>query len=104
MDNARFLFILNRAVRQSGLDLTAPASPSDPAAVAAWAGLLRRCVADGVSIADPRWRDLEVRSTGGSSQLVLGSEEDESGDGEADFTLGLSLLMSMLGGRRDTDG
>ena len=98
MDNARFLSILNRALRDSGIDLSAAVSPSDAGLVAAWADLLRRCTAAGVSIADPRWRDLEVRLVGGTPKLVLaGKGGADASDEESDFTLGLSLLMSMLG-------
>lgn len=104
MDNAKFLSILNRAVRESGLDLAAPAAPADPAVVAAWAELLRRCVASGVSIADPRWREVEIRVQGGTAQFALGkgTASDASGD-ETDFTLGLSLLVSLLGRKPDRD-
>lgn len=106
MDNARFLAVLNQALRESGLDLAAPTSPTDPAAVAAWAGFLRLCVAQGVSIADSRWRSLEMRSHQGSHSLVLAPghlEREQAADGEEDFTLGLSLLMSMLGRSLDRD-
>ena len=107
MENTRFLAILNLALHESGLDLAAPASPTDPAAVAAWADFLRRCVARGVSISDPRWRALEMRSAAGAHRLVLvasPAEADTSADGGADFTLGLSLLMSLLGPGSDRDG
>ena len=109
MDNSRFLAILNRALRESGVDPAVPASPTDPGAVAAWAGFLRACVAGGVSIADPRWRELEVRAKDGHHLLALsakgrrapdpvdpGDSHGDPGD-KTDFTLGLSLLMSMLG-------
>lgn len=107
MDDARFLAIINRALRESTVDLAAPASPSDPRAVAAWADFLRRCVARGISIADPRWRDLVLRSTEGRPGLVLASEgRTRAGDAQedgADFTLGLSLLMSLLGTDADRE-
>jgi hypothetical protein len=104
MDNSRFLAILNRAARESGLDLSGPASPSDPSVVSAWAGFLRECVDAGVSIADPRWRTLEIHLVGGVPTLSLASAPPESdGDGEDDFTLGLSLLISMLGSNPDKD-
>jgi hypothetical protein len=101
MDNARFIAILNAALRDTGLDVTAPASPSDPGAVAAWAAFLRRCVGSGVSLADPRWRDLELRARHGTPELHLASVADPAADDETDFTLGLSLLMSLL--NRDPD-
>ena len=104
MDNARFLSILNRAARKSGLDLAGPASGSDPRVVAAWAEFLRECMGHGVSIADPRWRALEIRASGGAPTLALTSDGGEAdADGETDFTLGLSLLISMLGRNSDTD-
>jgi hypothetical protein len=104
MDNSRFLAILSQAARRSGLDLSGPASPSNPAIVAAWAGFLRECVAAGVSIADPRWRALEIRSPLGTPTFALAPDPVEpDGDERADFTLGLSLLISMLGRNADTD-
>lgn len=97
MDDTRFISVLNRSLTESGLDLSAPASPADPRVVSAWADFLRRCVAAGVSIADPRWRELEVRKTGGMPSLVLRrSGASKAPDATGDFTLGLSLLMSML--------
>lgn len=107
MENTRFLSILNLALHESGLDLATPTSPTDPAAVAAWADFLRRCVSEGISITDPRWRALEMRTAAGAHRLVLVPRPDEvdaspTEDG-ADFTLGLSLLMSMLGPGSDRD-
>lgn len=105
MDNSRFLAILNRALRESGVNPAVPASPTDPGAVAAWAGFLRACVAEGVSIADPRWRELEVRGKDGAHLLALSARgrrapapvDPAEPEDKTDFTLGLSLLMSMLG-------
>ena len=97
MDDTRFISVLNRALSESGLDLSAPASPADPKVVSAWADFLRRCAAAGVSIADPRWGELEVRRSGGAPSLVLRrSGASRATDTTVDFTLGLSLLMSML--------
>ena len=105
MENARFLSILNRALGETRPDPLAASTPEDPAVVAAWAGFLRRCASAGVSISDPRWRKLEVREVAGRRTLVLGTAGDDAGDIEtADFTLGLSLLMSMLGRPTDTEG
>ncbi|MDH4037381.1 MAG: hypothetical protein OEX18_04080 [Candidatus Krumholzibacteria bacterium] len=104
MENSRFLAILNRAARKSGLDLSGPASASDPAVVAAWAVFLRECVDRGVSIADPRWRSLEIRSPAGTPTLALNRDSAEpEGEDETDFTLGLSLLVSMLGRNPDKE-
>ncbi len=105
MDDARFLSILNSALAESGVDLSAPASPSDPAAVAAWAAFLRRCVSQGISIADPRWAGLEVRGAGKRRALALspGSEPGpQQAGGETDFRVGLALLMAMLGRQDET--
>jgi hypothetical protein len=97
MDDARFISVLNRSLTESGLDLSAPASPGDPKVVTAWADFLRRCAAAGVSIADPRWRELEIRRSGGTTSLVMRrSGSSRTADTTDDFTLGLSLLMSML--------
>jgi hypothetical protein len=103
MDDKHFLDALNRAVGESGVDLSAPATASDPASVAAWAGFLRRAVALGVSIADPRWKRLEAHTRGGvpGLRLAVDANPEPAEDDETDFTLGLSLLMSMLG---RTDG
>jgi hypothetical protein len=100
MDNTRFLAALNASIAESGLDLSVPASPRDPQAVAAWAGFLRACVARGVTIADPRWQHLVLRSAGSASKLVLVDADDTDAPdaGEVDFRLGLSLFMSLLGG------
>ncbi len=97
MNDTRFISVLNRLLTESGLDPSAPASPADPQVVSVWADFLRRCVAAGVSIADPRWRELEVRKTGGTPSFVLrrSGATRETG-ATVDFTLGLSLLMSML--------
>jgi len=100
MNDTRFLAALNDALGACGLDLSAPAARSDPAAVEAWARFLSACVERGVSIADPRWGRLEVRTGAEGTRLALPAPGARSDEGDSqDFRVGLSLLMSLLGGR-----
>jgi hypothetical protein len=99
MDDTRFLLVLNAALQACGLDPSVAASPRDPAAVAAWARFLSACAEQGVSIADPRWARVELRRGDGGSRLVLptGARGAPPVDGQQDFRVGLSLLMSLFG-------
>ncbi len=99
MDDTRFLSVLNAALEACGLDLSVPASPRDPEAVAAWARFLSACAEQGVSIADPRWARVELRRRNGVPRLALpsGGPSDAPAAGQQDFRVGLSLLMSLFG-------
>lgn len=100
MDDRRFLSILNESMDECGLDPYRPVSPDDPAAVAAWAGFLSRCMSRGISITDTRWSRLELRRRQGGATIILPPGTGRRPDPESssqDFRVGLSLLISMLG-------
>jgi hypothetical protein len=97
MNDQRFLRILNQAAEDAPLTGgTTGGRPDEAGAVAAWARFLHACVARGVSVGDPRWRRLELRLVGGRPRFSLPSDP-EAAPPEDDFSVGLALLMGMLG-------
>jgi hypothetical protein len=105
MNDRRFLAILNSVAAEMGTDLLSPPGEmSEAEVVAAWARFLQACLGRGISVGDPRWRALEVRTTAGRPRFHLpeGGGGPDRGDA-GDFSVGLALLMSMLGRTDDRD-
>jgi len=98
MTDRRFLSILNQVAGAMGSELFEPGGTSgDAAAIAAWARFLQSCVERGISVGDTRWRILEMKRTGGRARFSLPGTGDDSARGAGDFSVGLALLMAMLG-------
>ncbi len=97
-----FVAVVNEEWDACGLDLDRPPAPSDTAAVAAWAGFLMACVVRGIAVGDPRWERLEIRHGDGRPHFHLPEDPTaKTARAEADFGVGLALLMSLLGRTRE---
>jgi len=99
MEDEQFVARLNRIALERrlslpGLDTAAPSADT----VEAWAGFLEACVRGGIRLSDPRWKRLTL----GKSQPVATFElvPEAAGTRDADFRVGLQLLVGML----DDDG
>jgi hypothetical protein len=105
MNDRRFLAILNDVAGEMGPQLFDPgAGPGDARAVATWARFLHACVARGVMVGDRRWHALELRSVAGRPRFALPeSGGDAQPDSAGDFSVGLALLMAMLGREDESD-
>lgn len=66
--------------------------------LADWALFLESCVKKGVVLSDPRWQRVTINSNTPHTSFTL--EADDEG-ADADFRVGLQLLMGLLG--RDED-
>ncbi len=101
IDDRRFVEILNEVWDASGLDWDRAPAPSDAAGVAAWTAFLRASAERGIAIGDPRWEHLEIRHLDGRPRFHLPDEVTSTASPEEpDFGVGLALLMSLLGNRR----
>jgi hypothetical protein len=97
MNNQQFITILNSvATAMKSAPLQPVAGRSEAEAVELWAEFLRRCVAQGVSVGDPRWGLLEVRRAGGKPRFQLPAGGAPAAEMRDDFSVGLALLMSVL--------
>ena len=97
MNNQQFIHILNEvAASMKSAPLEPVAGRSEAEAVGLWAEFLRRCVAQGVSVGDPRWGLLEVHRVGGKPRFQLPAGGEPRQETRDDFSVGLALLMSVL--------
>ena len=97
MNNQRFTRILNDvAATMASAPLEPSAGRSEAEAVEMWAEFLRRCVAQGVAVGDPRWKQLEVHRAGGRPRFRLPAGGEPVREPRDDFSVGLALLMSVL--------
>ena len=97
MNDKRFLAILNQvAASMTPAPLEPSVSRSEAEAIALWADFLKRCVAQGVSVGDPRWRSLEAHRVGGRPRFGLPEFGQTVDDARDDFGVGLALLMGVL--------
>jgi hypothetical protein len=102
MNDRRFLDVVNTVAPSfSAIWDAGAARRGDPASIEAWAGFLSACVERGVSLGDPRWRDLEVRVRAGQPRFALPSARAAAAPLENDFSVGLALLMGLL--ERDSE-
>jgi len=97
LNDRRLLDVLNDVASSfPGIWDADAARRSEAASVGAWAGFLSACVARGVSIGDPRWRELEVLVRGGQPRFALPASTTLKPPLENDFGVGLTLLMVLL--------
>jgi hypothetical protein len=97
MNNQRFLSVLNdAAAAMASAPLEPSAGRSEADAIQVWAEFLRKCVAAGVSVGDPRWKLLEVHRVGGRPRFRLPAGGQPAPETKDDFSVGLTLLMSVL--------
>ena len=97
MNNHRFVSVLNDvAASMASAPLEPSAGRSEADAVQMWAEFLRKCVAAGVAVGDPRWKLLEVHRVGGRPRYRLPAGGEPASETRDDFSVGLALLMSVL--------
>jgi len=103
MNNHRFVTVLNDvAAAMASAPLEPAAGRSEAEAVQTWAEFLRRCVAAGVTVGDPRWKLLEVHRVGGRARFQLPAGGQAAPETRDDFSVGLALLMSVLHPEEET--
>lgn len=95
MEDDLFVAKLNRIAGERrlalpGLDAAAPSAQ----VLEAWAGFLEACVRRGIRLSDPRWQRLTLSRTQPVAVFKLGPGAPGSPD--ADFRVGLQLLVGML--------
>jgi hypothetical protein len=97
LNDRRLVEVLNDVARSfTGIWDAGAARRGDAASIEAWAGFLSACIAKGVSIGDPRWRELEVRVRGGQPRFTLPPDRSAHPPLENDFSVGLTLLIGLL--------
>ncbi|MDH3198284.1 MAG: hypothetical protein OEO21_08590 [Candidatus Krumholzibacteria bacterium] len=95
MEDDQFVAKLNRIAGECrlalpGIDSEAPSAE----AVAAWAGFLEACVRRGIRLSDPRWKRLTLSHAQPAAVFTMGP--GSPGNRDADFRVGLQLLVGML--------
>jgi hypothetical protein len=95
MEDDQFVAKLNRIAGERrlalpGVDAAAPSAE----AVAAWAGFLEACVRRGIRLSDPRWKRLTLSQAQPVAVFTMGP--GAPGNRDADFRVGLQLLVGML--------
>jgi hypothetical protein len=91
-----FIRHLNDLSRRNELVLPIVAEGESPPAafLEDWARFLEACVKRGIKLSDPRWQRLAVASNSPSTRFTLEGDSERS---DADFRIGLQLLVGMLG-------
>jgi hypothetical protein len=102
MNDQRFISILNAVSREHGLNMPLLGDDDSPTGefLADWAHFLETCVRKGIVLSDPRWQRVTIEANAPHSRFTLEAGGDPSMD--ADFRVGLQLLMGLLG-REDDD-
>ena len=95
MDDEHFIRTLNRITSDNRLRLPViDESPPSGDTIAAWAGFLQLCLKRGVKLSDPRWDRVTIQKHKPTTVFELEGGSVERSD--ADFRVGLQLLMGML--------
>jgi hypothetical protein len=96
MEDDQFLAKLNRIALERRLSLPGlDTAPPSAETVAVWAGFLEACVRGGIRLSDPRWKRLTLSKSQPIARFELAWVA--SGAPDADFRVGLQLLVGMLG-------
>lgn len=104
MNDTHFLSILNAISRQHELTFPVGSATESPtgALLDAWARFLEACIERGVDLGDPRWQRVALGEATAHTEFTLEATQDGPGDSEADFRVGLQLLLGLLGERRES--
>jgi hypothetical protein len=95
MDDRQFLTSINKITAEHRLRLPLiDESPPSGDVISAWAGFLEVCVKQGIKLSDPRWGRLSIGKQTPVTVFELRGSSSEPPD--ADFRVGLQLLMGML--------
>ena len=96
MDDQRFVELLNGVAGEHRLRLPALGRGESPSSafVSDWARFLELCVKKGVSLSDVRWQRLSIAAEAPHTRFRL--EASGVAEPDADFRVGLQLLMGML--------
>ncbi len=96
IDDQRFISKLNRISRGLGAPLPVLKRQEDPTGdfLSSWARFLETCVKEGIPLSDPRWQRVGLSDDPAYSRFTL--EADEGSEKDADFRVGLKLLMGIL--------
>ena len=106
MDDQGFLDVLNGVAHENQLRLPAVRQGETPSSafLSDWARFLELCVKREISLSDERWQRISIAADRPHTQFRL--EGSGSPHSDADFRVGLQLMMGMLGDDeepRDTD-
>jgi hypothetical protein len=97
MNDQRFISTLNTVWHQHGLRMPVLREDESPSSefLAEWAAFLEDCVKKGIGLSDSRWQRVTIAtdSPGGEFTLLASAEAQP----DADFRVGLQLLMGLLG-------
>ena len=101
IDDQKFISRLNEISRNQGAPLPVLKRQEDPTGdfMSSWARFLEACVKEGIPLSDPRWQRLGVSDDRAYTHFTL--EGDDGSDKDADFRVGLQLLMGILGDGED---
>jgi len=96
MDDRQFLSNINKIAAEHRLRLPLiDESPPSGDVISAWAGFLELCVKRGIKLSDERWARLMIEKQKPVTVFELQGSGGQAPD--ADFRVGLQLLMGMLG-------
>ena len=96
IDDQKFIAKLNQIARGHGAPLPVLKREEDPTSefMSDWARFLGACVKEGIPLSDPRWQRVGLSDDATYSRFTL--ETDDGSKKDADFRVGLQLLMGIL--------
>ena len=104
MDDKTFVTQLNNIARDNSFKLPVLGRDESPDGkfISDWALFLELCVKKGLSLADSRWQQLHVEAAAPHTRFSIETSGAPSTE-DADFRVGLQLLMGMLGSKDQPD-
>lgn len=97
MNDQRFISTLNAVWSEHGMQMPALRDDESPSSefLAQWAGFLEGCVKKGIGLSDTRWQRVTIATDSPGREFTLLAGDETQPD--ADFRVGLQLLMGLLG-------
>ena len=97
MNDRQFISTLNAVWHNRGMRMPVLSGDRSPSSefLAEWAEFLEACVKKGIGLSDKRWQRVTIQSDSPGHQFTLLAGKESSPD--ADFRVGLQLLMGLLG-------
>ena len=96
IDDQRFISKLNQIARGHVTPLPVLKRQEEPTSefMSSWARFLEACVKEGIPLSDSRWQRVGLSDDPTYTHFTL--EADEASEKDADFRVGLQLLMGIL--------
>ncbi|GEM_PF-2348872 len=97
MDDGLFIKKINEITREHGMVLPIIEAGKDPSSgdISLWALFFQACIKSGILLGDEKWSRIKIDNTGKRTRFSI--EGSPEGRADADFRVGLQLLLSLFG-------